>query len=388
MDKQQKLDILKQLVNIKTVAANEAELTRYLSQLLNQYGIKNKIIPQFDNRSNLVAEIGHNHGHKLAFAGHADTVHEGDISAWDTDPFTATVKGNNLYGRGVTDMKAGLAAMTIAMIELHEEQVNLSGSLKLLVTISEELTQGGANYLSKLGYVNDLDAVILGEPTGFGVEQDNQHYLVNAHKGALIYTVESFGKAAHSSTPDKGINAIDQLIEYRNAERQLFTKFQTRDDELGTTIYTPDVFHGGQQVNSIPDYAYQQVMVRTIPQLPNQQIIDDLQSLVDAFNANDINKQLKLTVNFSGNPVKTSPKAAIIKISQNVLQAFTNDCCPIKALSIGTDASQFTQQNPNLDALVLGPGNNTAHQTNEYIDIASYLEFIDIYKKITIKYLI
>ncbi|WP_252898358.1 hypothetical protein [Apilactobacillus ozensis] len=49
-----------------------------------------------------------------------------------------------------------------------------------LATISEELTQGGANHLAKLGYVDDLDAVILGEPTGLGIEQNNQHYLVNA----------------------------------------------------------------------------------------------------------------------------------------------------------------------------------------------------------------
>ncbi|WP_252898365.1 M20/M25/M40 family metallo-hydrolase [Apilactobacillus ozensis] len=202
-----------------------------------------------------------------------------------------------------------------------------------------------------------------------------------------MYTVESFGKAAHSSTPEKGIDAIENLINYRNTEKQLFKGFTERDKELGSTIYTPDIFRGGQQVNSIPDYAYQQVMVRTIPQLSNEKIIDKIKNLVNKLNHSGHQNNFKLKVNFSGNPVKTDKNSEIIKVSRETFNKVTGENLPIKSLSMGTDASQFTNRNSKLSAIVFGPGNNTAHQTNEYIDLPSYFNFIEVYKKIAIKYL-
>ncbi|WP_263851159.1 ArgE/DapE family deacylase [Apilactobacillus quenuiae] len=384
MNKENKLKILSDLINIKTVDENEADVARYINQLLNHYGINSQIIEQENNRSNLVAEIGNGNGPKLAFEGHEDTVSEGNINVWDSNPFSAKVIGDKLFGRGATDMKSGLAAMIIAMIELKEQKVHLNGSLRLLATISEELTQGGAHKLTKLGYADDLDSMIIGEPTG---DEVNNHSIVYSHKGALIYTVESIGKAAHSSTPELGIDAIDNLIEYRSLEKQLFASFTVSDDTLGRTIYTPDVFHGGKQVNSIPDFAYEKVMVRTIPSLPNDEIIDKLENLIDKLNMQE-NFNLKLKVNFSGQPVKSNPNARIVKLTKKIANNLIEEDThfPLKAMSMGTDASQYTRNN-DLDVIILGPGNNTAHQTNEFIDIGSYLQFINLYEEVAKKYL-
>ncbi|MHA8111375.1 M20/M25/M40 family metallo-hydrolase [Lactobacillaceae bacterium Melli_B4] len=415
MKEQERLSILKKLVSINTVADNEATVANYLKQLFDEHGIKNEIVEQLPGRSNLVAEIGDGNGPKLAFSGHEDTVHQGHDEDWLTPPFEAVVNNGNIYGRGVTDMKSGLAAQAIAMIELADANVPIHGTLRFLATISEELTQGGANYLSKKGYVDDIDTIILGEPTGVplsdidayfnsggnhtdshvidqlavGSQQDsNQHFLVNAHKGAFIYTVESFGKAAHSSTPKLGISAIDNLFDYRVAERKMFDSFTDTDDQLGPTIYTPDIFKGGQQVNSIPDYAYQKVMVRTIPQLPNESIERHLRQLIDKFNQRD-GYQLKLTVTFSGNPVQTSADAKIIKIAQHQAHHDLQERLdlPLMQISMGTDGSQFKQRNPNLDLVVIGPGNNTAHQSNEFVDLNSYYRFIELYQDIAKQYL-
>ncbi|MEJ6401196.1 M20/M25/M40 family metallo-hydrolase [Nicoliella lavandulae] len=415
MDQATQLDILKHLINIKTVADNEAEVALYLQQLLKDHGIKSQVIEQFPGRSNLVAEIGDGNGPKLAFSGHEDTVHQGNDADWQTPPFEATVKDNNVYGRGATDMKSGLAAQVIALIELADSKTPIHGTLRFLATISEELTQGGANYLSQKGYVDDLDAVILGEPTGVPIADTkryfnsggnytsaevseqlasvdsryhNQHFIVNAHKGAFIYTVESFGKAAHSSTPNLGISAIDNLFEYRMAEKNLFANFIEKDPELGGTIYTPDIFRGGQQVNSIPDYAYQKVMVRTIPQLSNDTIKEALQDLVDQFNQRK-GFNLKLTVTFSGNPVKSDATSKVIKIARSKASADLDEplALPLIQISMGTDGSQYQHRNPNLDLIVLGPGNNTAHQANEFVDLDSYYRFIRLYQDIAKEYL-
>lgn len=386
MDKETKLQILKDLVSINTVDANENEVAEYLASLFDNYDIGYEVIKQFDNRSNLVAEIGHDNDKVIAFEGHEDTVHENNRSEWKHDPFNPVVVDNKIYGRGVTDMKAGLAAMAIALIELKEEKVHLSGRLKFIATISEELTQGGANYLSQEGLIDDVDAMVVGEPTGNEIDGKNHHKLIFGHKGALIYTVKSIGKAAHSSTPELGIDAIENLIQYRLAEQKYFANQNQVDDDLGKIIYTPDVFEGGKQVNSIPDFALQKVMVRTIPQLTNEQIIEDLHKLIDQFNQKD-GFNLSLEINFSGNPVKRNLDSKIVEVIQEKATEQFGEPFALDTLSLGTDASQYKTRKPNLDLLVLGPGNQTAHQTDENIDLDSYFSFIDLYKEIAKKYL-
>ncbi len=386
MEKEEQLQVLKDLVAFNTVDANEKDIADYLSQLFKNHGIASEIVDQFDNRSNLVAHIGSSSDKVLAFAGHEDTVHENNLADWQHDPFIPVVEDGKIYGRGVTDMKSGLAAQVIALIELHEQHADLNGQLRFLATISEELTQGGANFLSQRGDVDDVDAIVIGEPTGQRQSNQNHHYIVYAHKGALIYTVKSVGKAAHSSTPELGIDAIDHLINYRQAEKQYFAKQIGVDDILGKTIYTPDIFEGGKQVNSIPDFAYQKVMVRTIPQLNNDQIIADLKALVDSFNQKD-GYNLELEVNFSGYPVKNDPDSEIVSAAQDASVQELGGKLDLKALSMGTDASQFKARNEDVDVIILGPGNDTAHQTDEYVDLESFYSFIRLYKQIAINYL-
>ncbi|MBW1606216.1 M20/M25/M40 family metallo-hydrolase [Lactobacillus sp. Sy-1] len=413
MKQAEQRSILETLVGINTVADNELAVAKYLADLFKKHGIKSTIVDQFPGRANLVAEIGNGNGPKLAFAGHEDTVHQGNDDDWNTPPFEASIVSDRIYGRGVTDMKSGLAAQAIALIELVESGAKINGTLRFMATISEELTQGGAHLLSEKGYVDDLDSVVIGEPTGVPVadvesyfhsggndtdsttidtlvktQLTNQHFIVNAHKGALIYKVESFGKAAHSSTPHLGISAIDKLFEYRVAEHELFDSFTETDAELGGTIYTPDIFIGGKQVNSIPDYAYQEVMVRTIPQLSNDKLIEHLNALIDKFNQLD-GFNLKLTVEFSGYPVKSDPESTIIKVAQQQAQVDLDEPLPLPLMqiSMGTDGSQYKKRNPNLDLIVLGPGNNTAHRANEWVDLDSYYRFIKLYYDIASNYL-
>lgn len=134
MQEEQKLSILKDIIAIQSVNDHEKDVAVYLKQLFDETGIKNDILPLDDSktRANLVAEIG-NGKPVLAISGHMDVV-EVDADRWDTDPFTLTEKDGNLYGRGATDMKAGLVAMVIAMLELKESGAKIPGTIRLLAT--------------------------------------------------------------------------------------------------------------------------------------------------------------------------------------------------------------------------------------------------------------
>ncbi|EEI20812.1 peptidase, ArgE/DapE family [Lentilactobacillus buchneri ATCC 11577] len=417
MKEKDKIQIVRDLIAIRTVNDNEQQAADYLVSLLHKHGIAAKSIIQFPGRSNVVAEIGDGQHPKLGFSGHLDTVHEGQLSTWKTPPFEATLKDGRIYGRGTSDMKAGLAQFIITMIDLHDQNLPKNGTLRLLATISEELTEEGAAFLSDEGYGDDLDAMLFSEPTGVPTDQldtyfssgtaiispkkldelytaledssaPEQHFIINAHKGWMSYTVTSHGKAAHSSMPKLGINAIDNLVQYYIAEKALYHSLTERNPNLGKTVYAPDVFIGGKQVNSIPDLAYEKVKVRTIPELPNEKLVHKLQELVRELNKK-YNFDLKLDVEQSENPVANRGTNQLVTILQAHAKATLREALPLPTIgsSMGTDASEFRRHNSTGEFLIIGPGNTTAHQSNEYVEIATFLNMQQLFKQVAIAYL-
>ncbi|MCL0329566.1 M20/M25/M40 family metallo-hydrolase [Apilactobacillus xinyiensis] len=415
MNKHEKLQILRDLVEINTVNNYEEAVAIYVKDLLASYGISSSTIKQAPKRANLVAEIINNDGPILGFSGHMDTVSEGDINSWNTNPFKLVAKDGKLYGRGTSDMKAGVVDLIIAFIELANDE-NFKGNVRLILTISEELTEEGAKYLSDLGYGDDLDSLIIAEPTGVAKDKlndyvnsdgvkinsqlkqtllakndlgafDEQHFIITAHKGWMTYTVTSIGKAAHSSMPSMGINAIDNLIKYYLAEKVFYNSLTEYDDDLGYTVYAPDIIRGGKQVNSIPDKAYLQVKVRTIPQLPNDELIRRLTAIIDRLNKQP-GVNLKLKVEYNECPVKCHNNTNIVDIFQKEAGFVLNEAMPLPkvGVSLGTDASEFRRNNPELDIVIVGPGNTTSHQANEYVDLETFYNMTDLYFNVAVKF--
>ncbi len=416
MDKSEKIKILENLVSIQTVNGNEQEAAEYLATLLKSHSIEVQVISQFPGRSNLVVQIGTGNHPILGVSGHLDTVHEGDLKTWKSDPFKAVIKNNRIYGRGTTDMKAGVAQFVINLIELKEADLPKFGTIRFLATISEELTEAGAAYLADAGYADDLDALILAEPTGVPVKQikdyfssgaaeignaklanlekslkdsvsAEQHFILNAHKGWMSYTVTSRGRAAHSSMPKLGINAVDNLVSFYVAEKEFYQSLQERNNVLGGTIYSPDIFKGGEQVNSIPDLAYEKVKVRTIPELPNEELISRLQKLIDQLNQSP-GVDLELTVDQSEIPVANKGSNQLIKLLQKYATQYLVEPLPLPTIgaSLGTDASEFRRHNPDGEFIILGPGNTTAHKSNEYVELSAFLNMQKLFKKVAIAY--
>lgn len=417
MDNNEKLQILKDLISFRTVNSNEHLVTAYIHDLLAKHGISSTFIKYAENRDNLIAEYDTgNPGPVLGFSDHADVVHEGALSTWTTPPFEPDVRDNRLYGRGAADMKGGLAGLTIAFISLVESKSVHNGILRLYVTMGEEVGELGSKLLADKGYVDDLDAVVIGEPSGVSKERldayvdsggakftpelaaklhqvshdrkaPEQHFIFFAHKGWLMYEVVAHGKAAHSSMPKMGINAIDMLVNYYLKEKQFYQSIQSTDPILGDTVYAPTVIAGGKQINSIPDIASLKVKIRTIPEFDNQTIIKKLHQLIDHLNQQPgYNLTIDIT---SKRPVINHPGSVIIDIAQKAGAHHLHESLdlPTIGVSLGTDASEYTRVNQKMDVVVLGPGNTTSHQHDEYIDLDTYYNMIDTYKEIGQQYL-
>lgn len=378
MEKEKKISILQDVIRIKSVNGNEKEVAEYFQNLLKEYDIESELVDYEEpGRSNLVATIQKGEGKTLGISGHLDVVSAGDESQWKYPPYDAHIEGNKLYGRGSTDMKSGTTALVLSLIEMKEEGIEFEGTIKLLLTVGEEVGELGSMQLTELGYADDLDALLIAEPTSYSI--------VYAHKGSINYTVESHGKSSHSSMPEEGINAINQLNQFitkANKEMDEVTD-KYENDILGKFIHNITVIEGGDQVNSIPDYAKVEANIRSIPEFSNDQTVELLEKIINEINE-DLDGTLKLIVDFNKQPVESDPDSELIQNIQNIF----DENLPLIGISATTDAAEFTKAEKDFDVVIFGPGvPSLPHQVDEYVEIDNYLEFIDVYKKLFPAYL-
>ncbi|USS91337.1 ArgE/DapE family deacylase [Fructilactobacillus carniphilus] len=407
MEQQEKLAVLRQLVGFKTIGGNELAAAEYIRDLLAEHGIKSEIHDLGHQQANLIAEIGTGQKPVFTVSGHLDTVAV-DEADWDTNPFELVQKDGQFYGSGVTDMKGGVAALVIAMIELHDRQVPLNGTLRLVLTAGEESDMRGSRALHAEGVMQDVDTLLIAEPTGYRT--------VYANKGEVDFVVTSVGKAAHSSRPNFGINAIQNLMDFLEAVKtKIEQKAEQRPDSvLGKTTFTVDIFQGGIQINAIPAKAEAQINTRIVPEYNNEAVIADFNETLDEFNANHEGEiQVKLLMNIP--PVVANPDSRlireIVKIATPYMQSmqysadeqqqgaemlekqgfnpFATDKLAVLSAAGGTDASELLRDKlEGANYAVFGPGNPLKmHQTNEAASEQMWFDFIEIYEKLFAEYL-
>ncbi|MFZ8348322.1 ArgE/DapE family deacylase [Staphylococcus aureus] len=397
----EKIQLLADIVELQTENNNEIDVCNYLTDLFDKYDIKSEILKVNEHRANIVAEIG-NGSPIFALSGHMDVVDAGNQDNWSYPPFQLTEKDGKLYGRGTTDMKGGLMALVVSLIELKEQNELPHGTIRLLATAGEEKEQEGAKLLADKGYLDDVDGLIIAEPTGSGI-----YY---AHKGSMSCKVTATGKAVHSSVPFIGDNAIDTLLEFYNLFKEKYSELKQQDTKheldvapmfkslIGKEISEEDanyasgltavcsIINGGKQFNSVPDEASLEFNVRPVPEYDNDFIESFFQNIINDVDSN----KLSLDIPSNHRPVTSDKNSKLITTIKDVASSYVEqDEIFVSALVGATDASSFLGDNKdNVDLAIFGPGNPLmAHQIDEYIEKDMYLKYIDIFKEASIQYL-
>lgn len=380
MNKEEKIQILQDVIQIETVNDNEIAVAEYFKNLLNEYGIDSKLVEYSPTRVNLVAEIkGEKPGKVLIFNGHSDVVAAGDPNDWKFPPFSAEIEDGKMYGRGTTDMKAGLTALAIAMIELKENNQLKAGTIRLVITIGEEIGMYGSKQMTEEGYIDDADAIIVGEP------KMGNGKIVTAHKGSIQYEIISYGRSAHSSMPELGVNSIQQIADFIPLanEKIAETASKGENEKLGRMLNAFTVIEGGDQINSIPAITKLKGNGRTVPEVDNEMFLEAIKASIDEINS-QIEGRLELNIMQNNPAVESDFDTDLIQSFRNVSNV---EIEPV-GLTGATDASNFGRIEKDFDLAIYGPGvMEVAHQVDEYVEVDDYLNFIDLYQEVAKDYL-
>jgi len=318
------INILEQIATIPSLSGEEKNVGKKLCEILTQVGCTVRKIPVDDGGFNVVGTVG---DPKILFASHMDTVSGGK-------PFSKS--GNAFYGRGVCDAKASIAAMIAAAKSAIVDNLTNFG---LAFTVGEETTFRGAEKLVSL--FQPFPFTIVGEPTSLD--------LVNAQFGCASYTITANGKAAHSSKPNEGINAIDLIVQAIEKSKSM--------KMTGKTFFSVCKIAGGVADNIIPDTASAVLSFRTDP----------------GDNA-DYKAMIQNTV---GNSISVTEDFLMMGVSTTIPKELNFLKQTARTVTYGSELSLYK------NGIILGPGDiAVAHSDDEVIDLAEVKKASELYKKI------
>lgn len=350
-------------VDTQNPPGGEEPLARLILRRLRAAGIRAALEPLGEGRANLLAAVGPPSGPHLLFAAHGDTVPVGELP-WEHDPLSGDLLEGRLYGRGAADMKGGLAAMVVAIERLAREP-RLGGRVSLLVSAGEEVDCVGARAFHARHGMGDVDALVVGEPTGMRV--------ANAHKGALWVEVRCRGRTAHSALPREGVNAVEAVLDAATIIRS-----RPLPDEDTTLAITR--LGGGVRTNVIPDAAFLEVDIRSGTQ-GGRELWERCEAEIARRRARDPAFRCTTRVLLERRPVFTAPSHPLIALAL----ALTGAGAPV-TVPYYTDASVLATD--PVPTLILGPGDaRQAHRPDEWVAAERLWEAADVYHRLALGYL-
>ena len=362
------IKILTNLIAFKTISGEDnSSLIDYCDNILKSLGAESfRTFDSEKQKVNLFSTFkakSSNSKKPIILSGHTDVV---PVSkGWTSDPFTAIIKDNKLFGRGSCDMK-GFIACVLAYAPIFSNS-NLDRDIHFSFTFDEETACLGApiliSELKKRGI--DDGICIIGEPTNMKI--------IDAHKGCYEYTTYFEGLAGHSSQPHKGVSAVEYAAKYVNKLIELRTKLKEREpknsifDPPYSTLQVGGIF-GGIAHNVIADKCH--INWETRPVVKEDGIF--LNSEIDKYAKEILLPEMKKV--FPNSSIKKKIIGEVIGFDRvkeskacEFVSSITGDNSR-EVVSFGTEAGLF--QEIGISTVVCGPGSiQQAHKIDEFIEL-------------------
>ncbi len=365
------LSLLKQLVACESITPRSAGALELSGEYLQKSGFDIEMMP-CEAVSNLWA--WHGEGEPVfVFCGHVDVVPPGDKSAWSHDPFVPKVEQNRLYGRGATDMKAGVAAMLVAVSEFVKNDPAHSGKVGIMLTSDEEGDAiNGIRHVvdTLLARKESFQYGLVGEPSSFERFGDTVRV---GRRGSLTATIKVRGKQGHAAYPQWLSNPIPPLVQI--AAKLSARQLAPASEQSGTTVQVVKLHADAGASNVVPQTAQAIVNIRYVPQEDKQKLKNRLEKIC-------ADTQFSFTCDWQegAHPYSTGADSKLAGIVTDVC-AVINGFSPEPSMGGGTSDGRFLVD-LCAEVVEFGTVGKTMHQVDEYVEIAELEPLTQIYLQV------
>lgn len=348
------ITLLTALVGCESYSGKEHNVQRLIADWFSLRGMPVQYQAAADGLQNVVVEIaGHDEGPTLWIGGHCDTVAIAD--GWQRQPHQPVIEGDRLYGLGAMDMKAGLAAAMITVHQLFQQREQWGGRVIFAALADEEAWSRGADAF--VCAERHIDAAIMCEP----------HFndIVIGAMGKINIDVTVKGRAAHGSTPEKGVNAVTEAARLLVAIDQIQREPHPQFGPASHCVLNVSSGNAPYQI-SVPDFCTFRLNWQFMPGESAEQALQLLRQC-----AADLHSAATFTVS----PARPHYESYLLADDEPALQLLLSSYRAITGkqpeLRFGkgvSDANIFCGR-AGIPTYLFGPGGANMHAGDEWVDL-------------------
>lgn len=345
-----------------------------IAQELQTLGYMPQLVGVSPQRPNVVCHIPGNisNGRTLILNTHMDTV---ETSGYTRDPWGAQLEHGRLYGMGVADAKAQIAAFIYALTALRAANISLAGNVTLAFVVDEETgacSPYGTRYLLEQGMLSG-NAAIVGEP--------GNESIAIAHRGLYRFRLRTLGEATHTGLGawekrTRGHNAILDMARAALALDNLtLPDTPTPAFPDSHSVFTfPTLINGGTGINVVPATCEAYGDVRLLPGIKAQMVRTQIEERLKQQGVTRYELDELLFV-----PAAETPQdAEIVQLLANAAQQITGQRPPIEGCGPACDGWMFiTRGIPTICGY--GAACGGVHGADEWIELESLRQLTAIY---------
>jgi acetylornithine deacetylase len=363
------VSLLKELIAHSTVSHQPVDgIAALLAERAEDAGGAVDLIETSPGKVNVIARFGPTGTDGLVISGHMDVVPTIG-QAWSSDPFALSERQGKLFGRGTSDMKGFLAAISVAIRRMRTDR--LTRELVLIWTHDEEVGCQGSHALIGKDLGPLPSQAWIGEPTNF--------QMCRMHPGHTTVAIHCTGRAAHSSRPSLGVNAIHlagRVLAQLEGLSETWTKDRRFEDHLDSpfTVMNVGEIKGGAAVNIVPDSCTLRVGIRPLPGDLAKHRVKQIREIL---------RPVKQHARFLGGDIEVEVEHTAPALLTAEGSPLERHLCPHASTPLATAAPFATDggnlQDMGIASIVFGPGSiDVAHRADEYIEGTELLKCVQI----------
>lgn len=263
------------------------------------------------------------------------------------------VSENKVFGPGVLDMKASLVMAIYSLKALKELNIQPKKKIAIFINSAEEIGSD-TSYDAIKTLSRKSDYVLCLEPSLPGGALKTQR------KGRIVIRLEARGKAAHAGTPEKGTNAIDELM----LQLARIQKLKTKE----TTINT-GMIGGGEKPNIVAEKAWAILDIRFWEKIQKEKLVTSLKQLKPILKG----AKIKFSIESFTPPMEKTEASTDLLLEVKKIASSLDMKLDTGKAGGGSDASIASSLGiPTLDGL--GPDGEGIHADNEHLILSSLIE--------------